>query len=268
MLLPLPIGVDTFGDPIVIDLAECPHLLIAGATGSGKSIAIHSLILSLLAQRSGDKLGLLLIDAKAVELSQYHGVPHLIGRRVAVNSHEAIQALTWLVNEVENRYTRMMRRKARSAQEIGVSPIVAVIDELADLMVSAKQRRLLETLITRIAQKARAAGVYMVVATQRPSTNVVTGVMKANLPARLSFRLPSLVDSRTILDVGGAESLLGAGDGLFLGAGLNLTRLQAPFVSTANIQCMVKNSIAKSKHPSLLAGPMGFWSRLRQLLEN
>jgi DNA segregation ATPase FtsK/SpoIIIE, S-DNA-T family len=256
--LPLPLGVDVYGSLLVADLAEMPHLLIAGSSGSGKSTALHSIILSLLSRNACHQLWFVMIDPKGVELAPYagrnggKGLPHTWS--FAVTYDEAVNALSNVCLEVERRYQLMAKHGLRSVQELGLPRIVVVIDELADLMVQGKKQ--VEAIIARIAQKARAAGVHLIIATQRPSVNIISGVIKANLPARLCLRLPSSHDSRTVIDVAGAEKLLGAGDGLYVGPGFDLTRVHCPLVTQANIQQMV----AEAKWP--ISRMRAFWQRL------
>ena len=266
--LVVPLGVDTYGVPVLTDLAAMPHMLIAGSTGSGKSIALHSIILSLLTKRAWDDLKFVMVDAKAVELTRYNVLPHLLAP-VAVSFPEALSALENVWAIIEARYAKMMHEGMRSSCQLGLPDIVVVIDELADLMVQGKKK--LEVIITRIAQKARAAGVHMIVATQRPSVNVITGIIKANLPARLCLRLPSAYDSRTVIDVAGAEQLLGAGDALFIGGNAALQRVQCPFVSEDDIAAMIDNVLVASgssmKHVHPLKTALGWLRGLRALVK-
>lgn len=247
--LVFPVGADTFGGLVTADLRELPHLLVAGTTGSGKSNFLHTLILSLMHRNPYDKVHFILIDAKAVEFAAYNGEGHLIGD-VITSPELAIERLQQLVIEVDDRYNQMVAKGARRATQLGLPDIVVVIDELADLMMVCRKH--LEPLITRIAQKARAAGVHLVLATQRPSVDIVTGVIKANLPARLCFRVPTQVDSRVILDQNGAESLIGSGDGLFLSPASPLGRIQAGYVSDEILEKVLAPMRYKSKQ-SLLA---------------
>lgn len=221
------VGKDISGEPIVADIAKMPHLLIAGATGSGKSVCINSLIVSLLYKSTPDEVRLLLIDPKVVELGVYNGVPHLL-IPVVTEPKKAAGALNWAVQEMVNRY-KLFADKAvrdingyndlvkRTGEEKPLPQIVIIIDELADLMMVAPND--VEDAICRLAQMARAAGMHLVIATQRPSVDVITGVIKANIPSRISFAVSSQIDSRTILDMAGAEKLLGRGDMLMLPAG-------------------------------------------------
>lgn len=238
-------GNDISGHPVVGDLGSMPHLLIAGATGSGKSVCINTIIMSLLLNATPREVRMLMIDPKQVELANYEGVPHLV-MPVVTDPKNAAMALNWAVQEMERRYTLLADAKvkdiasfnARLADENKMPYIVIIIDELADLMmVAAKQ---VEEAIARIAQKARAAGMHLVVATQRPSVDVITGLIKANIPSRIAFAVSSQVDSRTILDVVGAEKLLGKGDMLYGPATLpRLKRVQGAFVSTGEVDNVV-----------------------------
>lgn len=237
--LPLALGQDIVGHPVVTDLAKMPHLLIAGATGTGKSVGLNAMILSLLYCQTPKTLRLLLIDPKRIELSLYEGIPHLL-HPVVSSPKDATRALKWAVLEMERRYQLLEAAQARnlagynSTVEQPLPYLVIVIDELADLMmVSSKE---VETSIARLAQMARAAGIHLLIATQRPSVDVLTGLIKANFPARISFKVSSKVDSRTILDVMGAERLLGMGDMLFLPPGTaTLQRIHGAYVSEKEI---------------------------------
>jgi S-DNA-T family DNA segregation ATPase FtsK/SpoIIIE len=245
--LALGLGNDVSGQSIVADLTRMPHLLIAGATGQGKSVCINALITSLLFQVTPDHLRLLLIDPKRVELTGYNGLPHL-ALPVLVESHQAAAALRWAVAEMDRRYKLFSgegvrniaayNEKAllRSARPLPY--IVIVIDELADLMMVAAGE--IEELICRIAQLARAVGIHLIIATQRPSTDIITGLIKANIPSRIAFAVGSQVDSRVILDTGGAEKLLGRGDMLYqpVDAG-KPTRIQGAFVSDPEVEGVV-----------------------------
>jgi len=246
--LPLALGVDISGQPVVADLAKMPHLLVAGTTGSGKSVAVNTMICSILMTKSPQDLRLILVDPKMLELSMYDDIPHLLVP-VVTNPHKAAKALNWAVYEMERRYQLMSEAKVRnlegynkaaSKQQDGAErlpQIVIIIDELADLMMVAGKE--VEQAICRIAQKARAAGLHLILATQRPSVDVITGLIKANLPSRLSFQVSSKIDSRTILDQMGAEQLLGMGDSLFLSGGRDLNRVHCAFVSDAEVMDLV-----------------------------
>jgi len=241
--LPLALGVDISGKPVVADLAKMPHLLVAGTTGSGKSVAVNTMICSILMTKTPQDLRLILVDPKMLELSMYDDIPHLLVP-VVTNPHKAAKALNWAVYEMERRYQLMSEAKVRNLEGYNktadkqegaerLPQIVIIIDELADLMMVAGKE--VEMAICRIAQKARAAGLHLILATQRPSVDVITGLIKANLPSRLSFQVSSKIDSRTILDQMGAEQLLGMGDSLFLSGGRDLNRVHCAFVSDAEV---------------------------------
>jgi S-DNA-T family DNA segregation ATPase FtsK/SpoIIIE len=256
--LTMAMGKDISGNPIVADLGKMPHVLVAGATGSGKSVAINAMILSLIYKSTAQDVRLIMIDPKMLELSTYEGIPHLLAP-VVTDMKLAASALNWCVGEMDKRYRLMsamgvrniagFNQKVRDAEKAGqplsnpfsITPedperlstlpfIVVLIDELADLMMVAGKK--VEELIARLAQKARASGIHLVLATQRPSVDVITGLIKANIPTRVSFQVTSRIDSRTILDQQGAESLLGQGDMLYLPPGHGVpTRLHGAFVS-------------------------------------
>lgn len=245
--LPLALGVDITGNSVCYDLVSMPHLLVAGSTGSGKSVGLNSMLVSLLCSRTPDELKLILIDPKRLEFAPYADIPHLLFP-IVTNPRKAIPVLKWVVQEMEDRYDLMARVGARSIvdyqkiyEERGASEdlpsmpfIVLIIDELADLMMVAGKD--VETYIARTAQMARAAGIHMVVATQRPSVDVVTGIIKVNFPARIAFRVSSKIDSRTIIDSSGAEKLLGRGDMLLLNSGSSaLERIHGAYVSGQEI---------------------------------
>lgn len=239
--LPLTLGKDVTGNPIVVGLEKMPHLLIAGATGSGKSVCINALILSMMYANTPDELKLIMVDPKRVELSGYNNSPYLIAP-VITETNKTVNALKWAVGEMEKRYALLEAEGKRNIESFNagfeqnkLQYIVIVIDELADLMaVSGKE---VEALIVRIAQKARAVGIHLLLATQRPSVDVITGLIKANIPGRVAFAVNSIVDSRTILDSSGAEKLLGKGDMLFM---CNTTpkprRLQGAFVGDRELE--------------------------------
>ncbi|MEI6079730.1 MAG: DNA translocase FtsK 4TM domain-containing protein [bacterium] len=241
--IPLVIGKDTEGTPYVEDLSKMPHLLVAGSTGSGKSVFINSLICSILYKFSPKEVRMIMVDPKMLELSAYEGIPHLL-HPVVTDAGKAAQALKWAVREMMNRYTILASKNARSISSYNAEAdepmpyIVIIVDELADLMmVSSKD---VESAITRLAQMARAAGIHLVLATQRPSVDVITGLIKANFPARIAFKVASKIDSRTILDTMGADALLGNGDMLFLPPGTaRLERLHGAFVSDEEIRRVV-----------------------------
>jgi DNA segregation ATPase FtsK/SpoIIIE, S-DNA-T family len=277
MGLPLILGKNIAGDPVVADLAPMPHLLVAGTTGSGKSVGLNCMILSLLFRYGPDQCKLIMIDPKMLELSMYDNIPHLLAP-VVTEPGKAIRALKWTVEQMEDRYRRManlgvrslasFNGKVREARakgsklkrriqtgydgstgqpiyedeefEYDVLPqIVVVVDELADLMMTAGKE--VEFLIQRLAQKARAAGIHLIMATQRPSVDVITGVIKANLPTRISFQVTSKIDSRTILGEQGAEQLLGKGDMLYMPGGKQIIRVHGPFVSDEEVRLVAEH---------------------------
>lgn len=265
--LPIALGKDITGSAVITDLTKMPHLLVAGATGTGKSISINTMINSLLFKASPDMVRFLMIDPKRIELSIYHDIPHLL-HPVVTQPKDATKALRWAVEEMERRYMLLSDRGVRNIdaynRKIAKKPliisdetsqgtdsylpyIILVIDELADLMmVSSKD---VEEAITRLAQMARAAGIHLIIATQRPSVNVLTGIIKANFPTRISFQVSSKVDSRTILDTNGAEHLLGDGDMLFMPPGVSrLMRIHGPYVSEEEVT-RVTDFLRKQKEP-------------------
>jgi len=242
--LTIALGKDVSGNPVVTDLGKLPHLLIAGSTGSGKSIFLHSVILSLIYKSPPDAIKFLMIDPKRIELSVYEGIPYLL-HPVVLDPKTATKALRWLVDEMDRRYAIFEEVGARNLDsynenfEKKLPYIIVIIDELADLMVVSSRE--VETLLTRLAQMARAAGIHLLVATQRPSVDIITGTIKVNFPARISFQVTSKIDSRTILDTQGAERLLGAGDMLFMPPGSSyLERIHAPYVSEKEVKNIVK----------------------------
>lgn len=249
------LGKDITGQPMVCDLAEMPHLLIAGATGAGKSVCLNSIIISLLMRMPPDQVKFIMVDPKRVELSNYQDIPHLLAP-VVCDARKAAGALNWVVQHMEDRYEQLQRMhvrnigafnqalrealdngKALPEEARGLEPmpyIVVIVDELADLMLVARSE--VEESIQRLAQMARAVGIHLILATQRPSVNVITGVIKANFPSRIAFRVSSKVDSRTILDGNGAEALLGRGDMLYSPGGARLYRIQGAFVSDIEVE--------------------------------
>ncbi len=246
--LTLALGKTIYGEPFVADLTKMPHLLVAGSTGSGKSVSLNSMICSILFKASPLNVRFLMIDLKMLELSFYEGIPHLL-LPVVTNPKNAKLSLRWLIEEMERRYTIMAEKGVRNIEKYNqkmvkensdpLPYIVVVIDELADLMMVSTRE--VEEYIARLAQMARASGIHLIIATQRPSVDVLTGIIKANFPARISFQVSSKVDSRTILDTNGAESLLGQGDMLFLGPGAGrLQRIHGPFVSENEIRRIVE----------------------------
>jgi DNA segregation ATPase FtsK/SpoIIIE, S-DNA-T family len=260
--LTLALGKTIAGEPFVAELTKMPHLLVAGSTGSGKSVSLNSMICSILFKARPQDVKLLMIDLKMLELSFYEGIPHLL-LPVVTNARNAKTALRWAIDEMERRYTVMAEKGVRSIEkynqktkedEVALPYIVVVIDELADLMMVSSRE--VEEYIARLAQMARASGIHLILATQRPSVDVLTGIIKANFPARISFQVSSKVDSRTILDANGAESLLGYGDMLFLAPGIGrLQRIHGPFVSEGEIRRIVeflKGQGAPTYHPEIL----------------
>lgn len=244
--LSIALGVTIEGEPKVTNIQKMPHGLIAGATGSGKSVCINAILISLLYKASHEDVKFLLIDPKMVELAPYNGIPHLVSP-VITDVKAANQALKWAVNEMEERYEKLAQEGVRDIDRYNqkmvkekrldekMPYIVIVIDELADLMMVSPQD--VENSISRIAQKARACGIHLLLATQRPSVDVITGLIKSNIPTRIAFSVSSQVDSRTIIDSSGAEKLLGKGDMLFMENGARrIIRLQGPFVSDEEIE--------------------------------
>jgi S-DNA-T family DNA segregation ATPase FtsK/SpoIIIE len=250
--LTLALGMDILGLPVVTNLAKMPHLLIAGATGTGKSVSLNAMISSILFKARPEEVRFFLIDPKRIELLPYEGIPHLL-HEVVTDAKMATRVLRWAIREMEDRYQKMADKGARNIDsynqrllkdrkgDSGRYPeewlpyVVIVIDELADLMMVSTRE--VEEYLTRLAQMARAAGIHLLIATQRPSVDVLTGIIKANFPARISFQVSSKTDSRTILDANGAEALLGSGDMLFLPPGVSkLQRIHGAFVSEAEIK--------------------------------
>ncbi|MET3697240.1 S-DNA-T family DNA segregation ATPase FtsK/SpoIIIE [Bacillus oleivorans] len=244
--LTVALGLSISGEPVVTDLKKMPHGLIAGATGSGKSVCINSVLVSLLYKAHPDQVKLLLIDPKMVELTPYNGIPHLVSP-VITDVKAATSSLKWAVQEMESRYDEFAKTGVRDIEKYNqlfpdntLPYVVIVIDELADLMMAAPAD--VEDAICRIAQKARACGIHLIIATQRPSVDVITGLIKANVPTRIAFSVSSQVDSRTIIDTSGAERLLGKGDMLFLENGASKpVRLQGTFVSDTEIDAVVQH---------------------------
>lgn len=248
--LPLILGHDTVGKEVVVDLAKMPHLLIAGSTGSGKSVALNVMLMSLLCKLAPNQLQLILIDPKRLEFMSYADIPHLVFP-IITDPKKVVHVLKWVVQQMEERYEKMAQMGVRHVIDYNdkceqddhdqkLPFIVVVIDELSDLMLTVG--RDIEDLITRITQMARAAGIHIMVATQRPSVDVITGLIKVNFPSRISFRVTSRVDSRTILDCNGADKLLGRGDMLFLDAGsAQLQRVHGAFITTAEIERVVQH---------------------------
>ena len=257
--LTVALGVSTTGEPHCVNLREMPHLLVAGATGSGKSVCCHALVASILLRSQPHEVKLLLVDPKRVELSAYEGLPHLIAPPVT-DVKLAAEALGWAVGEMERRFTVLQQRRVRDIQEynrkIGAADsegdrqlpyIVVLIDELADLMLAARDK--VDEYLTRLAQKSRAVGIHLVLATQRPSVKVITGTIKANIPARIAFRVTSQTDSRVILDRNGAEKLLGRGDMLFLAPGKEISRIHGAFISADETERLVASIVSQKGSP-------------------
>ncbi len=261
--LTICLGKDIVGNPVVAELERMPHLLIAGATGTGKSVALNTMICSLLYKSNPDEIKLIMVDPKRIELSTYDGIPHLI-TPVVTNVKKATNALFWAVREMEKRYELLSEKKARNIKQYNnkiekeqkpaagealkkLPLIVIIIDELADLMIVAS--RDVEVALTRLAQMARAAGIHLILATQRPSVDVLTGIIKANFPTRLTFQVSSKTDSRTIIDMNGAENLLGDGDMLFLPPGTaRLQRIHGAYISEEEITG-ITDFLRKQKTP-------------------
>jgi len=280
-LLTMGLGKDIIGNPIVADLAKMPHVLVAGTTGSGKSVGINAMILSLLYKAEAKDVRLLMIDPKMLEMSVYEGIPHLLAP-VVTDMKQAAHGLNWCVAEMERRYKLMSKLgvrnlagyntkidEAKAREEFIYNPfsltpdspeplerlphIVVVIDELADLMMVVGKK--IEELIARLAQKARAAGIHLILATQRPSVDVITGLIKANIPSRIAFSVGSKIDSRTILDQMGAEALLGMGDMLYMASGSGLpVRVHGAFVSDEEVHRVVSYLKAQGGEPNYIEG--------------
>ncbi len=289
MSLPLALGKDIGGDPVVANLAKMPHLLIAGTTGSGKSVAINTMILSLLYKLTPQECRLIMIDPKMLELSVYDGIPHLLSP-VVTDPKKAVVALKWTVGEMEERYRKMSKMGVRNIEgyngrvrdalakgemfsrtvqtgfdddtgepifeteentPVALPYIVVIVDEMADLMMVAGKE--IEACIQRLAQMARASGIHLIMATQRPSVDVITGTIKANFPTRISFQVTSKIDSRTILGEMGAEQLLGMGDMLYMAGGAKITRCHGPFVSDEEVEEIV-NHLKQFGEPDYIGG--------------
>jgi DNA segregation ATPase FtsK/SpoIIIE, S-DNA-T family len=256
--LPLILGKDSIGRNVVVDLFKMPHLLVAGSTGAGKSVALNSMLASLLCKHSPDQLKLILIDPKRLEFSSYQDIAHLLFP-IVTQPKRSVEVLKWLVNTMEQRYEIMSKKGVKNIndyhlmfdqQKTEMPFIVLIIDELADLMMTTGKE--IEVLIARIAQMARAAGIHMIIATQRPSVDVITGLIKVNFPSRISFRVVSKIDSRTILDASGAEKLLGRGDMLFLNSNSSsLERIHGAYVTTNEINDLVDH-IKSERDPNYI----------------
>ena len=280
-MLTMGLGKDIIGNPVVADLAKMPHVLVAGTTGSGKSVGINAMILSLLYKAEARDVRLLMIDPKMLEMSVYEGIPHLLAP-VVTDMRQAAHGLNWCVAEMEKRYKLMSKMGVRNLagfnakldeatangtfiyNPFSLTPedpeplqrlphIVVVIDELADLMMVVGKK--IEELIARLAQKARAAGIHLILATQRPSVDVITGLIKANIPTRIAFQVSSKIDSRTILDQMGAEALLGMGDMLYMPSGTGLPiRVHGAFVSDEEVHRVVKYLKEQGGEPNYVEG--------------
>ena len=258
--LPIALGKSISGKPIVGDLSSMPHLLIAGTTGSGKSVCINTIILSILYRHTPDKCKFILIDPKMLELSTYEGIPHLLCP-VITEAKKAASVLGWVVKEMENRYRLMTKVGVRnidgynSKHKLPMPYIVVVVDEMSDLMLVAGKE--IENYIQKLSQMARAAGIHIIMATQRPSVDVITGTIKANFPTRISFQVTSKIDSRTILGEQGAEQLLGKGDMLYMSSANRIVRIHAPFVSDNEIE-KVNNSLRSQAEPDYVDEILNF----------
>ena len=258
--LPIALGKNISGKPIVGDLAAMPHLLIAGTTGSGKSVCINTIILSLLYRHTPDKCKFILIDPKMLELSTYEGIPHLLCP-VITEAKKAASVLGWVVKEMESRYRLMTKEGVRNIDgynakhKLPMPYIVVVVDEMSDLMLVAGKE--IENYIQKLSQMARAAGIHIIMATQRPSVDVITGTIKANFPTRISFQVTSKIDSRTILGEQGAEQLLGKGDMLYMSSANRIVRIHAPFVSDNEIE-KINNSLRAQAEPDYVDEILNF----------
>ena len=258
--LPIALGKSISGKPVVGDLTSMPHLLIAGTTGSGKSVCINTIILSLLYRHTPDKCKFILIDPKMLELSTYEGVPHLLCP-VITEAKKAASVLGWVVKEMESRYRLMTKEGVRNIDgyntkhKLPMPYIVVVVDEMSDLMLVAGKE--IENYIQKLSQMARAAGIHIIMATQRPSVDVITGTIKANFPTRISFQVTSKIDSRTILGEQGAEQLLGKGDMLYMSSANRIVRIHAPFVSDNEIE-KINNSLRAQAEPDYIDEILNF----------
>ncbi len=258
--LPIALGKNISGDPVISDLSSMPHLLIAGTTGSGKSVCINTIILSLLYRHTPEKCKFILIDPKMLELSTYEGVPHLLCP-VITEAKKAASVLGWVVKEMESRYRLMTKEGVRnidsynSKHKLPMPYIVVVVDEMSDLMLVAGKE--IENYIQKLSQMARAAGIHIIMATQRPSVDVITGTIKANFPTRISFQVTSKIDSRTILGEQGAEQLLGKGDMLYMSSANRIVRIHAPFVSDNEIE-KINNFLRSQAEPDYVDEILNF----------
>ena len=258
--LPIALGKNISGSPVVGDLASMPHLLIAGTTGSGKSVCINTIILSLLYRHTPDKCKFILIDPKMLELSTYEGIPHLLCP-VITEAKKAASVLGWVVKEMESRYRLMTKEGVKNIDsyntkhKLAMPYIVVVVDEMSDLMLVAGKE--IENYIQKLSQMARAAGIHIIMATQRPSVDVITGTIKANFPTRISFQVTSKIDSRTILGEQGAEQLLGKGDMLYMSSANRIVRIHAPFVSDNEIE-KINNFLRSQAEPDYVDEILNF----------
>ncbi|MBD1148928.1 DNA translocase FtsK, partial [Pelagibacterales bacterium SAG-MED30] len=258
--LPIALGKSISGIPIVGDLAAMPHLLIAGTTGSGKSVCINTIILSLLYRHTPEKCKFILIDPKMLELSTYEGIPHLLCP-VITEAKKAASVLGWVVKEMESRYRLMTKEGVRNIDgynlkhKLPMPYIVVIVDEMSDLMLVASKE--IENYIQKLSQMARAAGIHIIMATQRPSVDVITGTIKANFPTRISFQVTSKIDSRTILGEQGAEQLLGKGDMLYMSSANRIVRIHAPFVSDNEIE-KINNFLRSQAEPDYVDEILNF----------
>ena len=258
--LPIALGKSISGEPITSDLSSMPHLLIAGTTGSGKSVCINTIILSLIYKHTPDVCKFILIDPKMLELSTYEGIPHLLCP-VITEAKKAASVLGWVVKEMENRYRLMTKVGVRNIDgynekhKIKMPYIVVIVDEMSDLMLVAGKE--IENCIQKLSQMARAAGIHIIMATQRPSVDVITGTIKANFPTRISFQVTSKIDSRTILGEQGAEQLLGKGDMLYMSSANRITRIHAPYVSEIEID-KVNNFLRNQAEPDYVNEILNF----------
>ena len=267
--LPIALGKNISGEPIVRDLTSMPHLLIAGTTGSGKSVCINTIILSLLYRHNPDRCKFILIDPKMLELSTYEGVPHLLCP-VITEAKKAASVLGWVVKEMESRYRLMTKEGVRNIDgynlkhKLPMPYIVVVVDEMSDLMLVAGKE--IENYIQKLSQMARAAGIHIIMATQRPSVDVITGTIKANFPTRISFQVTSKIDSRTILGEQGAEQLLGKGDMLFMSSANKVVRIHAPYVSENEIE-KINNYLRSQAEPDYIDEILNFVDE-KEMVEN
>ena len=267
--LPIALGKSISGEPITGDLSVMPHLLIAGTTGSGKSVCINTIILSLLYKHTPEKCKFILIDPKMLELSTYEGIPHLLCP-VITEAKKAASVLGWVVKEMENRYKLMTRVGVRNIDgynekhKVAMPYIVVIVDEMSDLMLVAGKE--IENYIQKLSQMARAAGIHIIMATQRPSVDVITGTIKANFPTRISFQVTSKIDSRTILGEQGAEQLLGKGDMLYMSSANRIVRIHAPFVSDNEIE-KINNFLRTQAEPDYVDEILNFADE-KEMIDN